>query len=93
VIVVPPHAAAATVQFTVQLSAPVGATLLDGAATGTIVAGCPGDLDGSGAVDGGDLGIMLATWGNGDPLADLDGSGLVDGGDIGLLLAAWGACP
>ena len=54
---------------------------------------CPGDLDGSGTVDGGDLGSMLGAWGTSDPAADLDGSGTVDGGDLGLMLGAWGACP
>ena len=54
---------------------------------------CPGDLDGDGAVAGGDLGLMLGAWGTADPAADLDGSGSVNGGDLGLLLGAWGLCP
>ena len=54
---------------------------------------CPGDLNGDGGVDGGDLGLLLAVWGTSDPAADLDGSGTVDGGDLGLLLSAWGPCP
>lgn len=54
---------------------------------------CPPDLDGNGLVDGGDLGLMLAAWGQGgDSASDLNGSGLVDGADLGLILAAWGAC-
>jgi hypothetical protein len=53
---------------------------------------CPADLDGSGTVDGADLGQLLASWGAGGP-ADFDGSGSVDGADLGSLLAAWGACP
>lgn len=53
---------------------------------------CLGDLDGNGAVDGADVGLLLASWGIDDPVADLDGNGVVDGGDVGLLLAAWGAC-
>ncbi len=48
----------------------------------------PADLDGNGAVDGGDLGLLLAGWGSSSP--DLTGDGLVDGSDLGLLLAAWG---
>ncbi|HMN96585.1 MAG TPA: DNRLRE domain-containing protein [Phycisphaerales bacterium] len=48
----------------------------------------PADLDCDGAVDGADLGLLLAGWGAPGP-ADLDGSGTVDGGDLGLLLAAW----
>jgi len=55
----------------------------------------PADLDGDGAVNGSDLGILLGFWGasSGPPeppiAADLDGSGLVDGGDLGALLGAW----
>ncbi|MEC8320064.1 MAG: di-heme oxidoredictase family protein [Planctomycetota bacterium] len=56
-------------------------------------ASCPGDLDGSGLVDGNDLGLMLGAWGSVDPIADLDGNGLVDGADFGLLVAFWGPCP
>jgi len=54
---------------------------------------CPGDLDGGGQVDGGDLGLLLAAWGTSDPEADLNGDGTVDGADLGLILAAWGPCP
>jgi chitinase len=53
---------------------------------------CPADLDESGTVDGGDLGLMLAAWGE-SGVGDLDQSGTVDGADLGLMLAAWGACP
>ncbi len=59
----------------------------------TIVVNAPavvGDLDGSGSVDGADLGILLGAWGS-TGVADLDGSGIVDGGDLGSLLANWGA--
>ena len=52
---------------------------------------CAADLNGSGQVDGADLGMLLASWGA-PGAADLDHSGAVDGADIGLLLAAWGAC-
>lgn len=48
------------------------------------------DLDGDGTVGGGDLGLMLATWGSSDAAADLNENGMVDGPDLGLLLAAWG---
>jgi len=55
--------------------------------------GCPADLDGSGAVDGVDLGLLLARWGpEGCGAADLDDDGIVDGVDLGLLLASWGPC-
>ncbi|MFO0894143.1 MAG: dockerin type I repeat-containing protein [Phycisphaerales bacterium] len=55
------------------------------------VAPCMGDLDGSGDVNGADLGLLLASW-NG-AAADLDGDGVVNGADLGILLAAWGPCP
>jgi len=55
--------------------------------------GCPADLDGLGSVGSGDLGILLAAWGQSGGPADLDGSGTVGSGDLGVLLAAWGPCP
>lgn len=50
------------------------------------------DIDCSGAVDGADLGTLLANWGpcSGSCGSDLDGSGEVDGADLGILLANWG---
>ncbi|MBU6209276.1 MAG: zinc-dependent metalloprotease [Planctomycetes bacterium] len=51
----------------------------------------PGDVDGDGDVDGADLGIMLATWGDCPGCAaDLDGDGTVDGADLGVLLSSFG---
>jgi hypothetical protein len=54
---------------------------------------CQGDLNGDGVVDGGDLLMLLAAWGEapGHP-ADFNGDGVVDGGDLLILLAAWGPC-
>lgn len=57
---------------------------------------CSGDIDGDGATDQRDLGILLALWGccEGDPCydrdADLDGDGCIGQGDLGILLADWG---
>jgi len=48
------------------------------------------DLDGSGTVDGADLGILLEAWGSAGGPADLNGDGIVDGADLGILLEAWG---
>jgi hypothetical protein len=48
-----------------------------------------GDLNGDGAVDGADLGVLLGAWGTDDPAADLNDDGTVDGADLGVLLAAW----
>ena len=47
------------------------------------------DLDGDGIVGGGDLAILLASWGSSQ--ADLDGDGIVGGSDLTLMLAAWGS--
>lgn len=54
----------------------------------------PGDLDGNGRVDAGDLAIMLGAWGacadcEACP-ADLDGNCAVDGSDLATLLGSWG---
>lgn len=51
---------------------------------------CPGDLDGSGVVDGTDLAIVLGSWGT--PGGDVNGDGLTDGVDIAVILGYWGAC-
>lgn len=48
-----------------------------------------GDLNGDGAVNGADLGALLANWGTAGP-GDLNGDGNVDGVDLGTLLANWG---
>lgn len=55
---------------------------------------CTGDFNGSGIVDGGDLGLLLSAWGKcpGCP-EDLNGDGTVNGGDLGILLALFGPCP
>ena len=53
---------------------------------------CAADLNADHAVDGNDLGLLLAGWGEPGP-ADLNGDGIVDGNDLGELLAAWGPCP
>jgi len=53
---------------------------------------CLADLDGSGAVDFGDILTVLAAWGNIGGPEDLDGSGTVDFGDLLIVLANWGPC-
>ena len=75
---------------------PTGATATQSFA-GLPEAGCvwsapnPADLNGDGHVDGADLGIMLASWGQtaGPTPADLNTDGVVNGADIGALLGAW----
>lgn len=51
--------------------------------------GLPADLNGDGAVDGADFGILLAAWGDAGGPADLNHDGTVNGADIGLLLGEW----
>jgi hypothetical protein len=54
---------------------------------------CPGDVNGDGVVDLGDLLALLGAWGEGGGDADLNDDGVVDVSDLLLLLAAWGECP
>ena len=57
---------------------------------------CPGDVDGSGAVNGVDLAAVLNSWGtNGGkyPGADTNDDGIVDGTDLAEVLNGWGTCP
>ena len=53
------------------------------------------DLFRDGAVNGADLGILLAQWGvaNANTVSDINNDGRVDGSDLGTLLAFWGPCP
>ncbi|MFK7960761.1 MAG: hypothetical protein AB8G96_09565 [Phycisphaerales bacterium] len=56
---------------------------------------CEADIDGNGAVDTGDLFIVLGNFGAcgaGSCPADLDASGAVDANDLVLVLAAFGTC-
>ena len=46
------------------------------------------DLNGDNAVNGADLGLLLANWGQ-PGLGDLNGDDTVGGADLGLMLAAW----
>jgi len=53
---------------------------------------CPSDLDGDGAVGGGDLAILLASWGT-HIAGDLTHDDVIDGSDLAIMLSGWGACP
>jgi hypothetical protein len=55
---------------------------------------CPADLNRDGDVNGGDLGLLLTSWGiSGACLqGDIDGDGTVSGSDLGAILSQWGAC-
>jgi formylglycine-generating enzyme required for sulfatase activity len=57
---------------------------------------CAADFNGDRQVNGSDLGVMLAGWGEcgagaGCP-GDINGDGAVNGTDLGELLARWGPC-
>jgi uncharacterized protein (DUF2141 family) len=58
---------------------------------------CPADLNGDGAVDLADLGILLADFGCAAPgpcAGDIDGDGDTDLADLGILLSNFGqSCP
>jgi len=74
-----------------------GAFALDGGFQPGLAAaapGCPGDLSLDGLVDGADLGLLIASWGDcaAPCVADLDHAGMVDGADLGVLLGTWGEC-
>jgi len=47
------------------------------------------DLDGDGAVDGADLGMLLLAWNEPGGPADLNNDRIVNGADLGVLLLAW----
>ncbi|MFM1883396.1 MAG: hypothetical protein RJA05_1805, partial [Planctomycetota bacterium] len=65
--------------------------------TARIAGDCPGDLNGDGAVDGADIGLIVGAWGPCPDGAacpgDLTLDGMVGGDDLGALLGAWGGCP
>jgi hypothetical protein len=52
----------------------------------------PADINDDEAVDGDDLGRLLAAWGLPDCASDLNADGVVDGTDLGFLLSRWGGC-
>ncbi len=51
------------------------------------------DLDGNGVVDGSDIGLLIAAWGQCEGCsADINGDGKVDGADLAQIIAFWGSC-
>jgi len=53
---------------------------------------CAGNLDGNGIVNGTDLGLLLAGWGEVRPELDVNDDGALEGADLRLILGAWGTC-
>ena len=56
----------------------------------SLLACCPGDLNGDGIVDTADLGVLLGQFGTANSLADINGDGVVDTADLGILIGAFG---
>jgi hypothetical protein len=62
---------------------------------------CRDDFDASGAIDGGDISMMMLWWGSNNANGllyfcsrmDLDDDGEVGSSDLSLLLLDWGECP
>ena len=89
--VIPVQPACATVEYFVRAfdasnnvaNSPVKSFVTGGSC------GIPGDLDGDGDVDGGDLATLLNAWGQGGP-ADINGDGTVDAQDMAVLLNNFG---
>jgi hypothetical protein len=50
----------------------------------------PGDIDGSGTVDFGDVALAMLGFGGDDALMDMDANGLVDFGDVAIILLSFG---
>jgi len=55
----------------------------------TPAAAIPADVNGDGAVNAADLGVLLAAWGSSLATADINHDGMIDGTDLGLMLSAW----
>lgn len=56
---------------------------------------CATDLNGDGFINGADLTILLAAWGDCEVIectGDLSGDGSVGGADLTILLSDWGVC-
>ena len=54
---------------------------------------CTADINADGFVNGEDLTILLADWGESNSKADLNEDGIVSGADISVLLSLWNDCP
>lgn len=69
------------------------------ATTAAALTPIPGDINGDGVVNVGDLQLLVAAWGatrtppsaNWNPKADLNNDGVINVGDLQLLVANWGA--
>ncbi len=88
--------APAPADVTVGLFKPGAPQALTAPAVGPAVSAqpCSADINGNGAVDAGDLALLLGAWGtNPGHSADLNGDTLVDAADLAFVLGGWGPCP
>lgn len=53
-------------------------------------AGIPGDLNGDGAVNSGDLDLVRGNWGTNNAAGDANADGVVNSGDLDIVRANWG---
>jgi hypothetical protein len=58
---------------------------------GCVATGPVGDLNGDGAVDTADLGLLIGNFGSNNPATDINQDGIVDTADLGLLISNFGA--
>jgi hypothetical protein len=75
-----------SVEYSVSASDRVGNTAQSPASFFDVLSSLSADFNNDCVVDGGDLGTLLAAWGNPGGPEDLNGDGTVDGADLGLLL-------
>ena len=54
-------------------------------------AAIPGDINGDGLVNAGDLAALLGSWGATSGPADINGDGIVDATDLAILVSNWNA--
>jgi len=87
------YAASATPTYVVQTGDNVDLYYRTALRLKGVVNACFGDIDGSGAVDNGDVALTLLDYGPCPGcLSDLDGNGEVDFGDVALILLSTGPC-
>ena len=48
------------------------------------------DLNQDGKINGEDLAILMASWGNNDSFKDINADGIIDSNDLSVLLNSWG---
>lgn len=54
---------------------------------------CLADVDGNNAVDTLDILMVIARWGQPDPVGDVDYDGVVNVSDLLYVVGSWGGCP